>query len=360
MSDAAPQNSGFSFGRVLVLAIPLALVVGGVYAIAKSNAHKEQQQLDADGQRKTLYGLFGGAIEATSLDKDYKDADGDMLADAPAADEQQDPEELNFSYVATSADDDVEETWKDVVAALEKNTGKKVNLVSYADTAEQMRALKSGDLHVTAFSTGETEGAVNEAGFIPVACFANEAGEHSYTMKIIVPADSPIKEVKDIKGRRMTFVKPRSNSGCTAALVMLIDEHGLQPEIDYKWGFSYGHEASIKGIAEKKFQAAAVASDILAREVAKGAITEDAFRVIYESDPFPPGVIGYAYNLKSELADNIRKTLLEFNWAGTGLEEAFGKSGSVKFAEVDYKDDWKNVRAIHDSGAKAIEQLAGQ
>jgi phosphonate transport system substrate-binding protein len=356
MSEApAPQNHGFSFGRVLMLAIPLALVVWGANKIYSNNV---QQEADVRGQRTTLTGLFGGPIEAMTLDKKYKDADGDMLADAPADADRLDPEELSFSYVATSADDDAEETWKEVIAALEKNTGKKVNLVSYADTAEQMRALKSGDLHITAFSTGETEGAVNEAGFIPVACFANEAGEHSYTMKIIVPTDSPIKEVTDIKGRRMTFVKPRSNSGCTAALVMLMDEHGLQPEIDYTWGFSYGHENSIEGIAEKKFEAAAVASDILAREVAKGTITEDAFRVIYESDPFPPGVIGFAYNLNSDLADKIRKTLLEFDWKGTGLEEAFGKSGSVKFAEVDYKDDWKNVRAIQESGVKAINQLA--
>jgi phosphonate transport system substrate-binding protein len=355
MSDAAPQNHGFSFGRVLVLAVPLALVVWGANKIYSNNV---QQEADARGQRTTLTGLFGGPIEAMTLDKKYKDADGDMLADAPAEADQQDPEEINFSYVATSADDDEEETWKEVIAALEENIGKKVNLVSYADTAEQMRALKSGDLHITAFSTGETEGAVNEAGFIPVACFANEAGEHSYTMKIIVPADSDIKEVKDVKGRRMTFVKPRSNSGCTAALVMLIDDHGLQPEIDYTWGFSYGHESSIKGIADKKFEAAAVASDILAREVAKGTITEDGFRVIYESDSFPPGVVGYAYNLKSDLKDSIRKTLLEFDWEGTGLEESFGKSGSVKFAEVDYKDDWKSVRAIQESGAKAINQLA--
>jgi phosphonate transport system substrate-binding protein len=355
MSDAAPQNHGFSFGRVLMLAVPLALVVWGANKIYSNNV---QQEADARGQRTTLTGLFGGAIEAMSLDKEYKDANGDMLADAPADDEQQDPEELNFSYFASSISEDEDATWKELVAALEQTTGKKINLVSYSDTAEQMRALKGGDLHITAFSTGEAEGAVNEAGFIPVACFADEDGEYKYTMKIIVPADSPIKEAKDIKGRRMTFVKPRSNSGCTAALVMLIEEHGLQPEIDYRWGFSYKHEDSIKGIADKKFEAAAVASDILAREVAKGTITEDAFRVIYESEPFPPGVVGYTYNLKSDLADNIRKTLLEFDWKGTGLEEAFGKSGSVKFAEVDYKDDWKNVRAIQESGAKAINQLA--
>ena len=36
-------------------------------------------------------------------------------------------------------------------------------------------------------------------------------------MKIIVPADSEIKKVEDLRASRMTFVRPRSNSGCTAA-----------------------------------------------------------------------------------------------------------------------------------------------
>ena len=59
---------------------------------------------------------------------------------------------------------------------------------------EQLRALKNGELHVTAFATGEAQGAVNEAGFVPAACFADKDGDYHYTMKIIVPADSEIKK----------------------------------------------------------------------------------------------------------------------------------------------------------------------
>jgi phosphonate transport system substrate-binding protein len=358
MSDAAPQNHGFSFGRVLMLAVPLALVVWGANKIYSNNV---QQEADARGQRTTLTGLFGGPIEGTSLDKAYKDADEDMLADAPKdAADLKDPEEINFSYVASSDTDKEEETWSELVAALEKNTGKKVNLVSYADTAEQMRALKSGDLHVTAFSTGETPGAVNAAGFIPVACFADQNGDYRITMKIIVPADSPIEKISDLKDRRMTFVRPRSNTGCTAALVMLMEKHNMQPERDYKWGFSYGHENSIKGIAKKDFQAAAVASDILDRMIAAGDIEKDSVKVIYESEPFPPSVLGYAYNLTPELKKAISSTLVDFDWKGTGLEKRYGASGTVKFAAVNYKDDWKAVRDIRDSGSELLGQLAAQ
>ena len=45
------------------------------------------------------------------------------------------------------------------------------------DMVINVGALKSGDLQVTAFSTGEAPGAVNAAGFIPVACFADQNGD---------------------------------------------------------------------------------------------------------------------------------------------------------------------------------------
>ncbi len=371
MSDtpASPARS-FSLGRVLALAVPLALVVWGANKIYSNNVELEKQQTDARGQLTTFHHLFGGPIEGATLDKAHKDADGDLLADAPTdAGDLKNPDELNFSVVAGGDSEGQEDTWKELIAALEASTGKKVKLQTYADTGEQIRAIKSGDLHVTAFSTGEAPAAVNEAGFIPVASFANEDGDYQITMKIIVPATSTIEKLEDLAPveidgkltkRRITFVRPRSNTGCTAALVLLMNEYKLQPERDYRWGFSFDHEESIKGVAKNKFEAAAVASDILDRMLAAGEVDKDAIRVIYESEPFPPSVLGYAHNLTPELRDAITKALVDFAWDGTGLEKKYGASGTVKFAKVNYKDDWNAVREIREAGNVLLEQLAGQ
>jgi phosphonate transport system substrate-binding protein len=352
MSDA-PNSGSFSIGRVLLLVIPLALVAWA----AKMYSGNLQTDAQLHLERTMASRLLGETTAPTKLDKKYRDADGDLLADPPKdAAKALDPKEINFSYVASSDTEGEADAWKEFLAALEERLGRKVNLVEYNDSGEQMRALENGELHVTAFATGEVQIAVNEAGFIPAACFADKDGKFHYSMKIIVPADSDIKKVEDLKGQRMTFVRPRSNSGCTAALVMLMKEHDLQPERDYSWGFSYGHENSIEGIAEKKFSAAAVASDILDRMIASGAVPADAVREIYESEPYPPGVIGYAYNLTPELREGIRETLLGFKWEGTGLEKTYGAS-AVKFAPVDYKKDWAPVREINESGGELFAKL---
>ncbi len=349
----APQAKSFSLGRVLILAIPLALLAWG----AKIYSSNLEQDAQADLEKTMVWRLLGDQGDSSGLTKTFTDSDEDLVADVPAGDAAVSPEEIRFSYVSSSESENEEETWKELIAALAEKLKIPVKLVSYSDTGEQLRALQDGKLHVTAFATGEVQAAVNDAGFVPLACFADKDGKYHYTMKIIVPADSKIQSVEDLKGQRITYVRPRSNSGCTAALVMLMEKHNLQPERDYNWGFSYGHENSIDGVAAKRFEAAAIASDILDRRIADGQVKAEDIRTIYESEPFPPGVVGCVYNLKPEIRDAIRDALVGFDWTGTGLEKTYGGQGSVKFAVVSYKDDWKPVRAIHDAGREMLAKI---
>jgi phosphonate transport system substrate-binding protein len=352
MSDA-PNAGSFSIGRVLLVVVPLALVAWA----AKMYSGNLETDAKATLERTMVSRLLGDQHPA-KLDKKYQDADGDLVADPPKdAAKALDPEEINLSYIAASDEEGEAKAWDEFAAALGERLKRKVNVKFYSDSGEQMRALEKGDLHVTAFSTGETQSAVNEAGFVPVACFADKDGKFAYTMKIIVPADSDIKEVKDLKGKRLAFVRPGSNSGCTAAIAMLMKELNLQPERDYEWGFTYGHKDSIEEVAAKRRDAAPVASDFLDRMIASGEVDKDSIRTIYESDPFPSGVIGYAHNLTPELREGIRETLLGFEWAGTGLEKTYGGSGYMKFAPVDYKKDWAPVREINKAGSEMFAKL---
>ena len=119
----------------------------------------------------------------------------------------------------------------------------------------------------------------------------------------------------------------------------------LEPEADYQFTFSGGHLQSIKGIADGTYGAAAVASDLLEQAIAGGDISVSDFRAIYTSELFPAVAIGYAYNLKPELAGSIKSALMEFEPQGTSAATKLAK-GVTGFAPISYKDDWALVRRI--------------
>ena len=134
-----------------------------------------------------------------------------------------------------------------------------------------------------------------------------------------------------------------------------MDQFDLLPERDYRWAFSLGHAESIRGVASGQLEAAPVASDIFDRMAAAGEVDADAVQVVYESELFPPASLGYAYDLAPEIRETIAKTLLEFDWSGTGIESEYGASGPTKFVPVSFKDDWANIRRVDEAVRKARE-----
>jgi len=330
---------------VTLAALPLVAIVafaGGMvyHSVTQVKSMRLSPALIATAQQRLTKGL----------DPKFTDADKDLVADPPAdLARLVDPETLVFSYIATDDPKTAALTWKPLMDHLAAATGKTVTYLAEAhDADDQIEALKEGRLHVTGFNTGNVPGAVNKSGFVPFCVMAAADGSYSYEMQIIVPPDSPIKTPADLKGHTMTFTDLGSNSGFKAPLVLLRNEFHLEPGIDYDVNVSYSHEKSIVGIARRKFEAAAVADEVLKRAISRGLIEESQFRSIYHSEDFPPAAIGYAYNLNPELAQQIRAALLSFDWKGTPLEKVYGPAGKARFVPISYKDQWSFVRFIDD------------
>ncbi|MEM9352248.1 MAG: phosphate/phosphite/phosphonate ABC transporter substrate-binding protein [Planctomycetota bacterium] len=358
MSESSPEPSRPSIAWGLLGIVAFLAVVG--YLGGQKYASNLKANANEELVNKTLRGILSSEAAPDKLAEAYQDADGDLVADEPTdAGELFDPETIKFTYIANTSQtgEEAAAPWKELVAALAERLGKPVEYVVYTDTGEQLRALREGELHISGFSTGAALAGVNESGFIPVCTFGREDGTYGYKMKMIVAADSKIKETADLGGKRVAFTRPRSNSGYKAPLVLLLEEHNWLPERDYRWGFTYGHEQSIQRVANKEVDVAAVASDLLDGMQGRGEVAPDAIRAIYESELFPPAAVGYAHNLKPELKEAIQEVLLGFDWSGTGLEAEWGPSGAVGFVEINYKDDWSNVRRIASAVAKARAEV---
>lgn len=286
---------------------------------------------------------------AQAMDSRYKDANGDMVADAPTvASELRDPGTLVFAYTPVEDPAVYAKVWDSFIAHLAKVTGKKVQFFPVQSNAAQIEAMRAGRLHVAGFNTGSNPLAVNCAGFVPFAMMASKDNRFGYEMEIITYPGSGVSKVGDIKGKKMAFTSETSNSGYKAPSALLRDEFKLEAGKDFTAVFSGKHDNSILGVANKDYPVAAIANSVKARMEARGMVKPEQLTVIYKSQTFPTTGYGHAHNLKPELAANVKEAFFSFNWEGTELAKEFnkGEPPQEKFMPITFKQHWQVVRDI--------------
>ena len=288
--------------------------------------------------------------ERGALDDRYCDADGDLIADVPTDEGQLvDPDTLIFAYTPVEDPAVYEAAWSDFLAYLEEQTGKDVVFFPVQNNAAQIEAMRSGRLHIAGFNTGSNPLAVNCAGFRPFTIMAGEDGSFGYEMEIITHPDSGISSVEDIAGGQLAFTSETSNSGFKAPSAILSSEFGMTAGEDFEPVFSGKHDNSILGVANKDYPAAAIANSVKQRMLERDVVSEDQLVTIYTSQTFPTTGYGTAHNLTPELQASIRDAFFSFDWAGTSLEEEFGKNGEAQFLEMTYQDFWSVIRQIDEA-----------
>ncbi|WP_135465868.1 phosphate/phosphite/phosphonate ABC transporter substrate-binding protein [Crenalkalicoccus roseus] len=284
-----------------------------------------------------------------TLDARYCDRDGDLVADPPADPRQLvDPPVLIFAYTPVEDPSVYRRVWQEFLDHLARETGKRVQFFAVQSNAAQIEAMRAGRLHVAGFNTGSTPLAVNCAGFVPFAMMASRDGAYGYQMEIIVQAEGPVQRIEDLRGRTVAFTAETSNSGFKAPSALLASQFGMQAGRDFRAAFSGRHDNSIIGVANRDYDAAAIANSVLTRMVARNAVDPNRLRSIYRSDPFPTTAYGHAHNLRPELAQKVRDAFFSFNWEGTALLEEFRKNEppAESFIPITYRQHWTVVREI--------------
>ena len=277
----------------------------------------------------------------------FKDANGDLVADAPTdAKNFVDPATLIFAYTPVEDPAVYAKVWDSFIKHMETVTGKKVQFFPVQSNAAQIEAMRAGRLHVAGFNTGATPLAVNCAGFVPFAIMAGNEGQFGYEMEIITYPGSGITKIADLKGRKLAFTAETSNSGFKAPSALLKSEYKLEAGKDYNAVFSGKHDNSILGVANKDYDAAAIANEVMHRMVDRGVVKKEQIVTIYKSQTFPTTGYGYAYNLKPELAKKVQEAFFTFPWSGSELSKEFGKQGVTKFAPIAYQQQWDVVRKV--------------
>jgi phosphonate transport system substrate-binding protein len=288
------------------------------------------------------------------LDQRYCDEDRDLVADLPKDRKAvQNPSTLVFSYTPVEDPAVYENAFDGFLAHLAKVTDKRIRWFPAESYAAQLEAMRSGRLHIAGVATGPTAYAVNLAGFVPLVAMQRPDGSTGYTLALITHKDSAIRQLADLKGKRVAHVAPSSNSGDLAPRA-LFTALGIEPGKDYTVVYSGKHDNSIMGVVNKDYDAAPVANTVLQRMQDRGMFAPGTVRVIYESSPFPRAAFGVAHNLAPELKAKIKEAFLSFDFRKSKLGAEF--KDVERFTTIDYKEHWRDVRTIQKASGVSYTQ----
>ncbi len=119
-------------------------------------------------------------------------------------------------------------------------------------------------------------------------------GKKTYQSYIIVPADSPIQDIAELREKRFAFTDPLSNTGKLYPTYLLA-QIGTTPDAFFaSFTYTNSHDNSIQAVAQRNVDGASVDSlvyDQLARDTPH---LIEQVRIIYKSPPMaiPPVVFG--------------------------------------------------------------------
>jgi phosphonate transport system substrate-binding protein len=232
------------------------------------------------------------------------------------------PGELVICYLPNEASEELAEyrglLQNDMKAAL----GIKVTEVNAADYNAVVEAMRTKHADIAFFGPVTYVQAVDRAGAEALVT-ATPFGDKSlsgYTSKVIVKAGSPIKTLRDLRGKTFAFVDPASTSGNYVPTLELMNSFPGTTNEDFHTNgvffssvsFSGRHQNGLQAVINGDIDAAPIASDILDAEIAAGRARESDFTVIHESPRIPSSPMGIRGDLPAEFKEQVKQFFLAY------------------------------------------------
>ncbi|MGQ0663698.1 MAG: phosphate/phosphite/phosphonate ABC transporter substrate-binding protein [Pseudomonadota bacterium] len=227
-----------------------------------------------------------------------------LLGFRPAA-----AQELKFGFTPVLGEAEMRAEFEPLMAYLSDAVGWKVTLYIAKDYGDLRTQMEAGRVDVGSLSPFAYVDATR-GGKIRIIAQSILDGSATYRGLIVARADSGLKALTDLAGRRFAFVDPKSASGYVYPRAMLI-ENGANPDGFFKETiFAGGHDKVIAAVLEGKVDAGAIYDG--ARDVAKakGMRTEDLI-VLAGTDPIPHDAIAVRLGLDEALVKKIQTALVE-------------------------------------------------
>jgi phosphonate transport system substrate-binding protein len=145
-----------------------------------------------------------------------------------------------------------------------------------------------------------------ERGGAELLAVSESKGDAVYYSGIFIPADSEIKSISDLRGKRMAFGDPSSTSSFNFPVAMLL-AGGVDPSKDLSEVYITGsHSNSIAALVDGKVDACACSFPSFGKAVEAGVIDPSRFKPLLKSDPIPNPPLAMHPNLPADTKTQLK------------------------------------------------------
>lgn len=209
--------------------------------------------------------------------------------------------------------------YEDIIDYVGEKLGQEVEMVQRKTYAEVNFLMREGRIDAAFVCSRPYVEGHRDFGMellcVPV-CF----GKTEYYSYFIVHKDSDIQELEDLRDKFFAFSDPLSNSGMLVPAYILAKMGHTPDSFFRKHIFTYSHDNSIRSVAEKFVDGAAVDSLIWEYLDASDPEWTGRTRIMHRSPPFaiPPVVV--SPSIDRELKEKLRSAFLNMHETQKGRE----------------------------------------
>ncbi len=197
--------------------------------------------------------------------------------------------------------------------------GRPIELVD-RDTYAQINAmLKQRELELAFVCSGPyVEG--HDSYGLELVAVPEVSGTPTYRAYIIVPEDSQVKDFRELRGTTFAFTDPQSNTGKLVPTYMLARMGETPASFFKKVVYTYGHDKSIKAVADRFVDGASVDSLIWDFFIRSHPDMAKKIRIVAKSPPYGIPPLVAAPGMDPVLKKSVRDALLTMHTDPGGKE----------------------------------------
>lgn len=243
-----------------------------------------------------------------------------------------DPETLKVALLPDENASTVIKNNKPLEIYLEKELGKKIELVVTTDYSSMIEAMRHGRIDMAYFGPLSYVLAKQKSDIEPFAAM-KQKGSTTYQSVLIANTGAGIAKISDIVNKNVAYGDMASTSSHLIPKSILA-ENGLKAGENYREHFVGAHDAVAMAVQNGHAQAGGLSKPIFESLVQRGLVDPNKVKVLAESKPYPQYPWTMRSNLKPELKEKIRAAFL--NLRDPEVLKPFKADGFGPISDKDY------------------------